>query len=422
MFREPSAQDQAIAIPSRAKVPARSLAIAAAIILIAAALILYFFTSSLAAVSIDSRRLTIASVEMGTFQRDIASDAVVIAPGYRTLTAVWSGTVALDVSSGDAIKEGELLAMVDSPDLQNKILEARAKTEALEVDAKRSVVEAAKAKLVAEEEIENEVVGIAVATRELDRKRRAFTAGAYPEVEVSRAADELEKAQRRARTAKAAAELDETRRSLEIKGRQLAHKQQQLLTEDLERQARLLHIVSPVTGQVAQVFVGNNAPVSRDDSIVTVVDLSRLELEMKIPQSLATNIPNGARAEVSIGTEKHQARVVGIAPEVLRGEVTARLQFEGAVPTGLRQGQRLSAEIVLDRREGVVMVRRGSFLEELGGRQIYVVTGDRATRRRISVGMTNMESVEIREGLQPGERVIVSGSAELGDVGEALIK
>ena len=94
-----------------------------------------------------------------------------------------------------------------------------------------------------------------------------------------------------------------------------------------------------------------------------------------------------------------------MSPEVVNGEVNARLRFaEGKQPPGLRQNQRLSARIVLDTRRNVLMVERGPFLEQDGGRFAYVVDGSRAVRRPIQTGASSLAAVEIVSGLQPGER------------------
>jgi HlyD family secretion protein len=100
-----------------------------------------------------------------------------------------------------------------------------------------------------------------------------------------------------------------------------------------------------------------------------------------------------------------------VSPEVVNGEVNARLRFaDGKQPPGLRQNQRLSARIVLDTRPDTLMVERGPFLEQDGGRFAYVVQDGSAVRRPIETGVSSLGAVEILSGLEPGERVVVSGS------------
>jgi HlyD family secretion protein len=81
----------------------------------------------------------------------------------------------------------------------------------------------------------------------------------------------------------------------------------------------------------------------------------------------------------------------------------------------LRQSQRVSARILIEDRPDVLMLPRGPFLEAHGGRQAYVVNDGVATRRTIRTGVTSVGAVELLEGLEPGERVVIAGSSEFGD-------
>ena len=101
-----------------------------------------------------------------------------------------------------------------------------------------------------------------------------------------------------------------------------------------------------------------------------------------------------------------------MSPEVRSGQVTGRLRFSGEVPQGLRQNQRLSTRIVLESRDDVLKVQRGAFLDSGGGRVAYVVQDDIAVRRPIRSGATSVNEVEILEGLEPGDRIIISNLGE----------
>jgi HlyD family secretion protein len=97
----------------------------------------------------------------------------------------------------------------------------------------------------------------------------------------------------------------------------------------------------------------------------------------------------------------------------VNNEVAARLRFDGALPAQLRQNQRLSVRVLLDRRDNVLGVARGSFVDEGGGRMAYVLRPDGvAEKRAIRLGAQSLARVEVLEGLQPGERVVVSGAEQ----------
>jgi HlyD family secretion protein len=159
-----------------------------------------------------------------------------------------------------------------------------------------------------------------------------------------------------------------------------------------------------------------NAPV------LGVVDLSKFEVEIKVPESFARDLGIGMPAQLTSGSgAPYPGAVSAVSPEVVNGEVVARLRFSDEQPPGLRQNQRLSARIVLDTRRNVLMVERGPFLEQDGGRSAYVMDGDSAVKRPIRTGVSSLGAVEILEGLKPGDRIVVSGSDQFGDAGRVVV-
>ncbi len=151
---------------------------------------------------------------------------------------------------------------------------------------------------------------------------------------------------------------------------------QQFMVSDLQRQVDGLNVKSPVDGQVGQVQVADRASVAKDAPLLTVVDLSALEVEIKVTESLARDLRPGMTADLEGGGHHWQGVVSGVSPEVVAGQVTARLRFGAEKPAGLRQSQRLSVRIFLDRRDNVLMVDRGSFVDQEGGGFAYVVHGN----------------------------------------------
>jgi len=127
-----------------------------------------------------------------------------------------------------------------------------------------------------------------------------------------------------------------------------------------------------------------------------------------VPETYADDLGLGMQATATYGERAFPAQVTAISPEVSDGQVTGRLRFAADAPEGLRQSQRVAARILLESRDNVLTVQRGPFLDSGGGRVAYRVVDDIATRTPIRVGATSVGAVEILEGLEPGERIVVS--------------
>jgi hypothetical protein len=151
------------------------------------------------------------------------------------------------------------------------------------------------------------------------------------------------------------------------------------------------------------------------------------EIEVDIPESYADDLAMGMAAEVNLNGQTHLAKLVTISPEIENNQVTGRVRFtsssdqQASQPTGLRQNQRLTTRILMENKQDVLMVQRGQFLETGNGRVAYVVKDNMAQRTSIQTGARSLSSVEISQGLQAGDTIIVSGTDQFNGAQSVLI-
>lgn len=409
MFRDTSAQDMPLS--SNQSWRRRAPWIAAAVVVAGAAAIAPSLGRLFSAQgSVSASRLDFATVERGDFNRDITAEAKVVAAVSPTLYAPSAGTVSLLVHAGDKVQNGQVLATLDSPDLSSRLAQEKAALAGLEVDFQGAQLDARKQQMTVQEDFDRARVDEQTASREVQRSEKAYQEGAYSELSLLRAKDAEEKAKFDLEHARKQLALEPEQIRFTVQSKKLARDRQQLLVADLQRQVDALSLRSPVTGQVGQLITTERASVARDAPLLTVVDLTALELEMKVTESLARDLAVGMPAHVSGAGRDWDGQVSAVSPEVVNGEVAARVRFSGAAPEGLRQNQRMQVRVVLDQRKDVVMVARGAWFDVEGGHYAYVVKDNIAERRPISAGASSLEKVEIVEGLQPGERIVNSGT------------
>jgi HlyD family secretion protein len=360
--------------------------------------------------SVDRSRLTIATVERGSFVRDIVADGQVIAAVSPTLYADSLGTVSLKVHAGDSVSRGQVVAVMESPDLTARLAQEEASAVGLHIDWQRATLDADRTLSQLKDAFEQAQVDQKTAQRELDRSRKAYELGSYTELQALKAEDSLEKAQFGYTQARLNYESQPKLNRFDVDSKKALYDRQELLVEDLHRQVERLNVRSPVEGQVGRVEVADRASVAKDAPLLSVIDLSALEIEIKVIESFARDLRPGMTADLDGGGGHFKAVVSGVSPEVIAGQVTARLRFVGDKPSGLRQSQRMSVRIFIDRRENVLMVDRGSFIDQDGGAFAYLVHGNLAERRRVRLGAASIAKVEILEGLGVGDQVVVSGT------------
>ncbi len=410
MLRDTTGQDRVIERPNLWK-RHRTLLVAGSAVAVALGVLIFFLLRySGAGASVDRSRLGIAAVERGSFVRDIAADGQVVAAVSPTLYADSLGTVSLKVHAGDSVSKGQVLAVIDSPDLTAKLSQEQATAVGLRIDWQRATLDAEQKLMQLRDAFNQAQVDQKTAQRELDRSRKAYELGSYTELQALKAEDSLEKAHFAFEQAKMNYDAQPKQNRFDIDSKKALFDRQEFLVTDLKRQVDALNVKSPVDGQVGQVQVADRASVAKDAPLLTVVDLTALEVEIKVTESLARDLRPGMKADLEGGGRHWSGIVSGVSPEVVGGQVTARLRFGEEKPAGLRQSQRLSVRIFIDRRDNVLMVDRGAFVDQEGGGFAYVVRGNVAERQPVRLGAESITKVEILDGLAVGDQIVTSGT------------
>jgi HlyD family secretion protein len=114
--------------------------------------------------------------------------------------------------------------------------------------------------------------------------------------------------------------------------------------------------------------------------------------------------------------------LVNIRPTVENNVISFDIQLEANNHPALRPNMRTEVFILTDRKAQVVKVPNGPAFQGGMTQEIFVVEGDRAIRRKVVVGLQNVDEVEIESGLQAGEQVIISDMKRFEGVSEIIIK
>jgi HlyD family secretion protein len=341
--------------------------------------------------SVSSERIRTAVVSRGDLVRDINVQGRVVAAVSPTLYSPATGTVTLDAQPGDAVTTGQVLAVIDSPEVRSEFLQEQSSLDRLNAELEREKIQARKAQVKSRQTIDLAKVKLTAADREMRRAEESIKTNAISEIDYERARDELARARVEHNHAVQDAQLEGESLEFETTTRQLAVGRQQLVVDELKRRVDDLAIRSPVTGIVGNVAINQKALVNENAPLVTVVDLSAFEVEVRIPEAYADELG-------------------------IDNEVVGRIRFAAETPPGMRQNQRVTVRVMMDEVIEVLKLQRGAFADSGGGRSAFVLTGaGLAERREIRLGARSVAEVEILAGLNEGERVIISSITEFED-------
>jgi len=370
--------------------------------------------------TIPRERLRIATVTEGPFVRDVSAQGTVVAAVSPTLFAVAPGNISYQVRAGDTVKQGQVLATLVSPALENEFQRERATLDSLDTALQRQAIEIRRQKLRTQEQADLANVTIRAAEREFQRAQTAWDKGAIAERDLKRAEDERESAKLTYENARENADLERSSLDLDLRAKRQERERQGYVVANLKRRVDELSVRSPVNGMVANLAAAEKASVAENAPLMTVVDLTAFEVEFQVADVYARDIKPGMEAQISLDGSQHTGVVTNISPEVRSGQVVGRVKFKGEQPAGLRQSQRGSVRIVIEQRAKARKFERSSDIAS-GTRKVYVVDGDRAVLRPVELGAASVGEIEVIKGLEPGEEVVISGLGDFRDVPEILI-
>lgn len=366
--------------------------------------------------------LRVGTVTRGDLVREVDAQGRIVAANHPKLYSPAQGIVELAVRPGESVKAGQLLASIESPELESQLAQERSRLQSLESELGRSELTVRQQNQGDVQTLKLRRVRLEAARRDLERAERLRAEGLSNEVDYERAKDAVRVAEVELEQADEGGALARESRDFEVLDRRRQIERQRLVVADLERRVAELTLKAPFDGMVATIDAQDRDAVAPNAPILTVVDLSEFEVEVQIPEAYADEALAGTPVVVSYSGRDYAGELKSVSPEVRASQVQGTVAFTGAPPEGLRQSQRVSARLVLEKRPNVLKVPRGPFLESGGGRQIYVLADGLATLRTIRVGATSISEVEIAEGVSEGERVLLSETGQFNGAKTVLVR
>ena len=207
-----------------------------------------------------------------------------------------------------------------------------------------------------------------------------------------------------------------------------------LMKNDLERERKKfdrardrmedLVVRAPLAGQLSFVKVTPGQQVQSTEAIAEIKVLDNFKIHTSLSEYYIDRITTGLPATIIWQSKKYPLRITKVVPEVKDRNFDVDLVFIKESPENVRIGKSFRVQIELGQPEEALVIPRGDFFQTTGGQWIYKLneSGTKARKTAISIGRQNPQQYEITSGLQPGDKVIVTGYSTFGDAEELILK
>lgn len=367
------------------------------------------FTSTL---RVDRRGLSIGQVSNAQFDDYVSVDGSVVPIQVVQISSEEGGVVQEKVKDeGAHVSKGDVIIRLSNSNLDLEILNAES-----ELAEKQNMLRSTRLSMEQDQlNNSNEALQLSM---DVKTKLRAYNHQAALQKEelnsredYLKAKDEYELAvQKEKLIRKRLKKTNELNRSqVEQMGSDLAsmRKNVELVRE---RKARL-NVRSTIDGEIGLLDVELGQSISPGQKIGVINDLSDYKVEAQVDEHYIDRVHAGLSATFEQNGKTYRLTVRKVYPEVREGRFKIDFTFSGAHPKNIRTGQTYYVDLQLGESKKAIIIPKGTFYSVTGGSWIFVLDKDgrKAYKRKIRIGRQNPQYYEVLEGLEPGEKVIVSG-------------
>ena len=386
-------------------------------------LIWIIFGNHASTLRVDAASLNIADVTFGKFNDYIRLNGQVQPISVVQLSPEEGGIVQEKVvEEGAHVKKGDVILRLSNSNLDLQILNAESELAEKQNLLRNTQVTMQQDKL----NNETEKVQLDIDTR---RKQRTYLQyeRLYKERLISReeylqAKEDYEVAQKKHGLITERLVQDSIYRNIQMD--QMEDNLQNMRKNVLlirERKDKL-EVRATIDGELVLLDAELGQNITAGQMVGQINDLSDFKIEAMIDEHYIDRVTNGLPATFERQETTFNLKVRKVYPEVREGRFRTDFVFEGKRPDNIRSGQTYYIDLQLGEPTESVLIPKGTFFQVTGGNWIFVVDkeGKKAYRRQIRIGRQNPQYYEVLEGLEKGERVIVSGYESYKD-NEVLI-
>ena len=380
-------------------------------------LLWFIFRDTSSSMKVEKERITIATVQKGEFNDYIRVIGQVLPDRIIYLDAIEGGRVEERlIEEGEQVKAGDVILRLSNPLLNIGILQSEADLAYQENELRNTRIS------MEQEHLRLKQDRIAL-NKELTQKERRFRQydRLYKKELLSRedflqAKEDYEAALGQLTVVDERIKQDDLFRSSQLQSLdeniRNMKKSLALVRERLEN----LKVKAPVNGQLGNLEAQIGQSIAQGERIGQIIT-PELKVEAKIDEHYVERVMSELPASFEREGKKYDMEVTKVYPEVREGQFRTDLHFISARPENIRAGQTYHLNLQLDDPVQTVIIPRGSFYQASGGEYMYVVDeeGRTARRRPVRIGRQNPQYYEIVEGLQPGDKVIISGYDLFGE-------
>lgn len=395
--------------------------------LLFAALALYLIITSIGPrrLTIDAASYRIAPATEAPFMEYVDVEGLVQPIQTIRLHAQESGYVERIVAEeGAMLKKGDTILILSNPELLRSIEEEEAAWENQQRQYREQEIEMEQHSLSLRQQSLDAAHQMASLEKSLEQSREEYRMGIKSKAELEVQEEEYDYQRRKAALQLQSLQHDS---ACTILKREMVQADRKASARKLSRSAeRVSQLVvrATVSGQLSYLNVALGEQIAAGAGVGEIKVLTEYKVRTMLSEYYIDRIATGLPARIQYQGELFPLSISRVVPEVKERNFTCELLFTDKKPSNIRLGKSYRVQIELGKPEQALIIPRGDFYQHTSGRWIFRLSpdGKRARKTPIEIGRQNPQQYEVLSGLEPGDRVIVTGYEAFGDTEELIIR
>ena len=372
---------------------------------------------------IESENVQIAEVKNGKFMEYVDVEGLVQPILTIKVNTREDGSVERIVNEeGATLKKGDTILILSNPELMREIEDQRDEWENQRYSYKEREIEMEQKSLTLKQQALQAQYEMSRLQKNFGLEKEEYQMGIKSKAQLEVSEDEYNY-----NIQKTALQMESLRHDSAM-----TVVRKELLRNEMERgQKKYLRsmdrldglvVRAPIDGQLSYVNATPGQQVGSNTNIAEIKVLDEFKIHAQLSEYYIDRISTGLPATVNYQGKRYPLKITKVVPEVKDRMFDVDLVFTGEMPENVRVGKSFRVQIELGQPEDAIVVQRGNFYQATGGQWIYKIVGDKAVRVPLTIGRQNPQQYEIAEGLNPGDKVIVTGYDTFGEAEELILK
>ena len=374
---------------------------------------------------LDSETCRVADVANVPFREFVDVEGIVQPIQTVQVNALESGFVERIVAEeGTMLRAGDTILILSNPELLRSTFDEQEEWQNSERNYREQEIEMQQKSITLRQQALDAEHQMAALDKSLRQSREEFRMGIKSKAELDVAEEEYRYQMKRTGLQMESLRHDSAATRLK---REMLRANREASARKLSRSSgRTAHLVvrATVAGQLSYLGVVLGQQVAAGESVGAIKVLTEYKVRASLSEYYIDRITTGLPAHIQQEAQKYPLRISKVVPEVKDRNFPCDLIFTAEKPTNIRLGKSYRVQIELGKPEKCLVIPRGNFYQHTAGQWIYRLSPDGTTARKtpVKIGRQNPQQYEVLSGLQPGDKVLVSGYENLGDAEVLLLE